>query len=736
MKEAFKSQVWGFSLAQKEGLQKATLFLKEFCNWIYKDIHSSDNEEEIREEVRYSIATLLKWCKSRVTMLNLKRQNGMLQDKELRIMFDLLECQDLLMAIASFRSLTHFAMYMETQDSENDKVWKYTMDSTMGGIFWYVNKAILDHEYDNIIKQCPTGYGKCFSENMRVLTSRGYLQAKNIEVGDLVYSMKDNKPVVRKVLNKWNSEKSQVKIKVRNGIEIIVSPEHKLYTQRGYLQAMDLTTNDYLYCLVKKSDFVWNQIISIERCEDKIRMVDLEIEETHNFILEGIVSHNSKSDCDIIAFALGVNPSTTIMKVVGNPTVLKTIFERVVAMLKTPKYSKVFPIYSKYENKDDMFKNCSSKDGSFLLADSKSGTSFAVFNKKTPIDGTRYDIQLYDDITQSADQENITAHEVDDEYYNRQWKRRSSTETEVLRIFTGTSYHREDFISKRINEFAKKLPYMADLKTANFKWNRFVKISQDQRTIVYQVPKLVDLSLGEDKCYSSFPQKYPKEKALYELHNASGSKKRTFYAMEQQTPLPPDSMAFDYAYLQQYTTLPDKEEKEQVIAIIDTAKMGKDNFACLIFNKYKDNKLYYLVDCYYEKVSSKIAVPAIGEKISRHFCSTIFYEANATDVDLFESELSKSILVYGWNGFEINCYWSEMNKELKIAKYRDDIKDLICFPSPRITSPESPLGRAMYEIVNYSFEGKNKHDDAIDCCASLMKLASENIENESTVLDI
>ena len=75
---------------------------------------------------------------------------------------------------------------------------------------------------------------------------------KDIKVGDFVYSMKDNELCERRVLNRWDTRKSQIKITTRGGVSVIVSPEHRLYTQRGYVQAQEIKQSDYLYRLCKK----------------------------------------------------------------------------------------------------------------------------------------------------------------------------------------------------------------------------------------------------------------------------------------------------------------------------------------------------------------------------------------------------------------------------------------------------------------------------------------------------
>ena len=76
---------------------------------------------------------------------------------------------------------------------------------------------ILNNKYHNLIKQTPTGYGKCVDINTLVDVYRNNkwykTKIKNIKIGDLVTSMKDNQVVKRKVTHKWQSRRKAIKIK-------------------------------------------------------------------------------------------------------------------------------------------------------------------------------------------------------------------------------------------------------------------------------------------------------------------------------------------------------------------------------------------------------------------------------------------------------------------------------------------------------------------------------------------
>lgn len=981
--------------------------LRMCYNFIYDVVHEKlskklevrENEKNIREICRYVIQELLPIVKKDIEEIDYYIRCDKEKNIELaREYKEYLDLEDDLYALASYRSLTHFAHYMERYDDKSQLVWKYNMSDTMGGIFYYSNAMILDNKYSNLIKQCPTGYGKCFKEESMVLTKNGYIKGKDLKIGDKVYSMKNNELVLREIKNIWKSEKEQYKIKTRSGNELIVSPEHRLYTQKGYVKASELTKEHYLfevcspleygetldenemkfismmifdgsctskntsfskqdneiyrecvnvceklglkttdykhkdkncnsllilrnnnktveilekygilncyaknkrlpkqffnmslkqryefigimlatdgyiptpssnggnnigislvnkelcediqkilftsgiysnltsrkmkvngkdfnawvitipdefveiiykncYCYQKQEalekkynylnslqikpycnsinypkemfvnckdfkkkvnkqwsrnktfkrdivhryiddkniiskDLVWNKITKIENIKEKTPMLDIEVEETHNFILEGAVSHNSKSDCIIIAFCFGYDVNDDIMKVVGNKQLVKPLTQAIVKMLKSKGFGKVFPEFGKYNGENSMFKNCAETDGTFTLADSKKALSFACYNKETSIDGGRFNKQFYDDVTQSDDRENVKAHKKDRGRYESQWKKRQYDEFSCLRWFTGTAYHREDFISWVKVYYANNRELIKDSSASKMKWSKFVKLSEDRKTVYISVPKLADLELGEKKCYCTFPQKYSKEEALKELHSSDTAIRR-FMAMEQQQPLPPESLAFDWVYLKQYEELPQKIKDGdcETLVIIDPNRKGRDNYAGLIFKKPNDinDDHWYFVDCFYKKVSSKIAIPKICERACHHKADRIAFETNTVDSYQMKKEIKENMLKYGWKEYKVSDFYSTLNKEEKISKYRDDIRDKIIFPHRTMYYPDSDMGRALADITNYSFDVKNLNDDSIDCCAMLMIVAEKKTGNSIQALDI
>ena len=161
-------------------------------NKLYKDRDIVENEQNIRVLCKYVINKILPLITKKINEIDyrLRKENNM--DMAL-LLKDYYELEDDLYALASFRSLTHFAHYMERQDDKSQLVWKYNMEDTMGGIFYYSNAMILDHKYKNMIKQCPTGYGKSKSDCVIIAFCFGY------DVNDDIMKIVGNKDLVKPI---------------------------------------------------------------------------------------------------------------------------------------------------------------------------------------------------------------------------------------------------------------------------------------------------------------------------------------------------------------------------------------------------------------------------------------------------------------------------------------------------------------------------------------------------------
>ena len=172
--------------------EQITQLLRVSYTAIYKHIHSvlvpqkcESAEMEIREVIaKYVIGYTDKKDKKRylgaiepITAKLAQIRGG--EKVKSEILARYLDLYDDFMALAAFRSLKHFCLYLEKNtavDSQmddldgegggsggDDKIIEHTL-GIFGGWYYYANKMVLDGSVKFIEKQLPTSYGKSYSD--------------------------------------------------------------------------------------------------------------------------------------------------------------------------------------------------------------------------------------------------------------------------------------------------------------------------------------------------------------------------------------------------------------------------------------------------------------------------------------------------------------------------------------------------------------------------------------------
>lgn len=890
-----------------------------------------------------------------------------------------LELYEDFMALASFRSYKHYCIFM--QSCFGFTLWEDTQNC-FDGYWYYATKMVLDGEVKFLEKQLPTGYGKCGLPSTMVRTPNGITTLGDIEVGDMVYSMDRNELVAQRITNKWYTRKKQVKLTTRGGSEIIVSPEHRMYTQKGYIKAEDLSCNDYLYrlckpiengieqdqdelefatfmlfegscmsyhlsftqednitlkkfiklcdklnfkyrltqkpnnkgkevhihhnqgrpdailakygmlnCLAKHKtlsnlfldlplqqrydfiglmlatdgyipigkarggnltgvtlaskelvlgiqkllnscgiysyihsrvvsyndkdfnayvlqipdeyfhiiaqncycyhkqnritdrldmhyelsmkpycnntnypkevvanckefgklvnkqfnrnktfkreivekfaeetgllqdvvykDFVWEGIKSIEFIDELTDMIDIEVENTHNFLANDLVSHNSLSDCFMQSWIFGIDIDNDILKVCGNDKFTDDCFQNVVEKLMlSPKYAKVFPYYAQFNcEKDLMFQFCARKDLKFSITGSKKSTNLRIVTKLSDVNGVRAKYLFLDDITQRKDMSNLNQHNKDIHSFSHEWFERNYNRNEFYIVASGTTYSQFDLLSflKRVmgGENAKKSPI-----------NKYTHVGISDFIVPKGVSVFVCVPLLD---YDNDESTYPKKISTHSARKKREENPTEFWAMDMQRPLPPDSSPFYFTRLRQYTSLPaigQNNRLETCVAALDTKRRGKDYLSMPICFEANDpdrqgESAFFLVDWLYDDRPMKQCIPLIVAKIIQHKITRLYVERN-TD-ECIETILSDKLQEQGYTSCIIEEVYSTEPKDRRIMSAEGDIKARMIFPQYGMYAQSSDVGKALMNFYGYSYTGNVPHDDAPDSLALFAK---------------
>ena len=142
-----------------------------------RELGTDEAEAEVREHIKYIVKYILPILEARIQKhkmglkaLTAKKLTPVVEVKlgeEKETLRKYLEIYDDYYALVACRSMEHFALYMEFDQPEKDKVWKYNLNC-FHGFWYYANKMVLDHEYKMLEKQCPVGYGKTYADTVMI----------------------------------------------------------------------------------------------------------------------------------------------------------------------------------------------------------------------------------------------------------------------------------------------------------------------------------------------------------------------------------------------------------------------------------------------------------------------------------------------------------------------------------------------------------------------------------------
>ena len=146
-------------------------FMYDFKGLLYDNIHNvlepikhkGDSEKFIRHYCKYIITNILKLCNRKIKILSESVESDS-SNEDLAILLEKWEeLEDDYFALASFRSLKHYAYYIERGNRK--KVWAKTMP-VFEGFFYYANQMILDGKIDLLRASYPPGFGKTYACNL------------------------------------------------------------------------------------------------------------------------------------------------------------------------------------------------------------------------------------------------------------------------------------------------------------------------------------------------------------------------------------------------------------------------------------------------------------------------------------------------------------------------------------------------------------------------------------------
>lgn len=119
------------------------------------------------------------------------------------------------------------------------KVWRDASGELMSP-----NLAFLLNEIDNYNIFVLSGGARCFCPSQKVITKRGSIPISEIAIGDIIKCYNEQtlsdewKPVLD--VTKFQNDKSTIRIRLKNGEEIICNADHKFFYKGRWIAISDI----------------------------------------------------------------------------------------------------------------------------------------------------------------------------------------------------------------------------------------------------------------------------------------------------------------------------------------------------------------------------------------------------------------------------------------------------------------------------------------------------------------
>ena len=204
---------------------------------------------------------------------------------------------------------------------------------------------------------------------------------------------------------------------------------------------------------------------------------------------------------------------------------------------------------------------------------------------------------------------------------------------------------------------------------------------------------------------------YRRERAKFEENDDMAG----WYAQCQQEPIERDGAVFNPEHMKFYNGVLPTEEPYRITAACDVALGGEDNLAFAVAYMYEDGAVY-IDDVVFDSSEKKITKPKVTDMIIDHDVGSAFFEANQGG-EGYKDEVDEMLREKGKKINLVSQYApTSMRKSQRIWDKAGTIREWYF----RDVGCRSSEYRAfMRNLYSFTIKGKNKHEDAADCLASL-----------------
>lgn len=434
----------------------------------------------------------------------------------------------------------------------------------------------------------------------------------------------------------------------------------------------------------------------------------------------------------LCAFWFGYDSEMSILRITYSDDLCKLFIQQIANIIDSKEYRKIFPKFNVGDGlgNKELYLSYSVEVGfQFRFSTVK---NFFASTRDGQTTGKRAKALIIDDLTKGADEAfDEKLHKRMVNKYDTEWRSRADGSFQPV-IAMGTMWSNIDLLNVIYQRALKD----SDNNIVDDEKYKYTQVGYNKDTSVNSVfiaTPILDYDTDETTC----PLRY----TTSAMRKLRGNMEESLWnAVYQQRPTPPEEFLFNWGSLQTYNdeTYPLEEMKKyttEVYAFIDPNRKGIDYCAMGIFKRYlKGNEWskWYLIDCIFQQLPTKQLYTEIALKIKNHNITRIGYENNIDNS--FEEVMYYKLKELGYREpfFIEGFFSSNQSKETKIFNAQFGIRGDIIYPSVKMFSLNSEMGKGMQQFTTWSLSQKyGDHDDFPDMLSMFVKYFCEETQQNS-----
>lgn len=245
----------------------------------------------------------------------------------------------------------------------------------------------------------------------------------------------------------------------------------------------------------------------------------------------------------------------------------------------------------------------------------------------------------------------------------------------------------------------------------------FLQNNPEAKNIRYEILKIPALEENDESNFDYdygvgyTTQYYRTLRAKFEENDDMAS----WYAQYQQEPIERDGAVFNPEHMRFYNGVLPEEEPYRICAACDVALGGEDFLAFAVAYMYEDGSIY-IDDVVFDNSEKKITKPKVANMIIDNDVGSAFFEANQGG-EGYKDEIEELLKKKG-RKINLRSEYAPTNMR-KAQRIWDKAGSIREFYFRDVGCRSQEYRKFMTNLYSFTVTGKNKHEDAADCLASL-----------------